>query len=97
MGPEWASSTPLRLRDLRGRVVVVRFWTDTCPYCEASLPAMQKLAEEMKEAPVTFVGLYQSKPLGSERHWKGVVAHANADFEAIREAIRRHLRRTPSR
>jgi thiol-disulfide isomerase/thioredoxin len=76
-GPEWANSKPLRLDDLRGRVVVVRFWTDTCPYCEASLPAMQKLAEEMKDAPVTFVGLYQSKPLGSERPWKGVVTHAS--------------------
>ncbi len=75
-GPEWANSRPLRLDDLRGRVLVVRFWTDTCPYCDASLPAMQKLAEEMKDAPVTFVGLYQSKPLGSERSWKGVVAHA---------------------
>ena len=52
------------------------FRTDTCPYCDASLPAMQKLAEEMKDAPVTFVGLYQSKPLGSERTWTGVVAHA---------------------
>ena len=66
----------LRLDDLRGRVLVVRFWTDTCPYCDASLPAMQKLAEEMKDAPVTSSGLYQSKPLGSERTWKGVVAHA---------------------
>ncbi|MGB5285169.1 MAG: redoxin family protein [Polyangiales bacterium] len=75
-GPEWANSRPLRLEDLRGRVLVVRFWTDTCPYCDASLPAMQKLAKEMKDAPVTFVGLYQSKPLGSERPWKDAVAHA---------------------
>jgi len=75
-GPEWANSKPIRLEDLRGRVVVVRFWTDRCPYCEASLPAMQKLAEEFEGKPVTFVGLYQSKPLGSERPWKDAVRRA---------------------
>lgn len=77
-GPEWANSKPLRLRDLRGRVVMVRFWTDTCDYCAASLPAMQKLADEFRGKEVTFVGLYHSKPLGSERPWKTVVARANA-------------------
>jgi peroxiredoxin len=75
-GPEWAHSKPLRLEDLSGRVVVVRFWTDTCPYCAKSLPAMQQLADEFAGRPVTFVGLYQSKPRGSERPWKDAVARA---------------------
>lgn len=75
-GPEWAHSKPLRLGDLRGRVVVVRFWTDTCPYCAKSLPAMQELADELEGQSVTFIGLYHSKPLGSERSWKEAVAHA---------------------
>ena len=78
VGPEWANSKPLRLEDLRGRVVMVRFWTDTCPYCAASLPAMQKLAKEFEGEAVTFVGLYQSKPFGSERPWETAVAHAKA-------------------
>ncbi|MBT8468410.1 MAG: redoxin domain-containing protein, partial [Deltaproteobacteria bacterium] len=76
VGPEWANSKPLRLADLRGQVVMVRFWTDTCPYCAASLPAMQKLAELFEHQPVTFVGLYQSKPLGSERPWAKAVERA---------------------
>lgn len=78
VGPEWAGSKPLRLADLRGRVVMVRFWTDTCPFCAASLPAMQTLAEEFAAEPVTFVGLYQSKPFGSERRWSEAVALARA-------------------
>lgn len=76
VGPEWANSKPLRLDDLRGRVVVVRFWTDTCNYCAASLPAMQKLADAFREESVTFVGIYHSKPLGSERSWSVAVARA---------------------
>ena len=76
VGPEWEGSKPLRLRDLRGRVVMVRFWTDTCPYCAASLPAMQRLADEFAEKDVTFIGLYHSKPMGSERPWKDAVKRA---------------------
>jgi len=37
---------------------MVRFWTDTCDYCAASLPAMQKLADEFRGDDVSFVGLY---------------------------------------
>lgn len=76
VGPEWANSKPLRLSDLRGRVVVVRFWTDRCHFCAASLPAMQKLADELRKKPVTFVGIYHSKPRGSERPWREAVARA---------------------
>lgn len=75
-GPEWSGSEPLSLADLRGRVVMVRFWTDTCPFCAASLPAMQKLADEFRDQPVTFIGLYHSKPLGSEKPWATAVARA---------------------
>ena len=76
VGPEWANSKALRLSDLRGRVVVVRFWTDTCDFCAASLPAMQKLADEFRKEAVTFIGIYHSKPRGSERPWSEAVARA---------------------
>jgi thiol-disulfide isomerase/thioredoxin len=71
---EWEGSPPLTLGGLKGRVVVVRFWTNTCPYCARSLPALQSLADELKEAPVQFVGVYHSKPRGRDRAWKDAVA-----------------------
>ena len=55
---------------------MVRFWTDRCHFCSASLPAMQKLADEFRKKPVTFVGIYHSKPRGSERPWSEAVARA---------------------
>jgi thiol-disulfide isomerase/thioredoxin len=55
---------------------MVRFWTDRCHFCAASLPAMQKLADEFRKKPVTFVGIYHSKPRGSERPWSEAVARA---------------------
>jgi thiol-disulfide isomerase/thioredoxin len=71
---EWTTESPLSLADLRGRVVVVRFWTNTCPYCERSMPALQKLSAKYANQPVTFVGLYHSKPRGTEREWSTVLA-----------------------
>lgn len=81
--PEWQVSdwdgAPARsLAQLRGRVVVVRFWTDGCPFCRASMPALQKLADELAGEPVLFVGLYIAKPRGAERTWSDVVAVARS-------------------
>ena len=73
---EWADGKATTLKDLRGRVVVVRFWTNTCPFCAKSLPALETLKTELQGRPVTFVGLYHSKPFGSERPWKDAVAMA---------------------
>jgi thiol-disulfide isomerase/thioredoxin len=58
--------------------VVVRFWTSTCPYCARSVPALQLLAEEFRDDPVQFLGVYHSKPRGSERAWKDAVAQARS-------------------
>ena len=60
---DWVGSKPLTLGGLLGRVVVVRFWTSpNCPFCEKTLPALQTLAQEFADKPVTFVGAYHAKP-----------------------------------
>lgn len=61
---QWLDGAPRTLASLRGRVVVVRFWTSPgCPFCEKTLPAIETLAVEMKGEPVTFVGAFHSKPV----------------------------------
>ncbi len=60
---EWAHGEPRALASLRGRVVVVRFWTaPDCPFCSKTMPALQALSEELKGEPVTFVGAFHGKP-----------------------------------
>ena len=49
---------PPTLEKLRGRVVVVRFWTDASDACARTMPAMQQLAEEFRGDRVVFVGIY---------------------------------------
>jgi peroxiredoxin len=63
---EWQNGAPTSLAKLRGRVVVVRFWTAGCRWCEKSLPALQKLADELRGEPVTFVGAFHAKPAADE-------------------------------
>lgn len=58
----WMGSPPLALQDLRGRVVLVRFWTGPgCPYCRATAPALNTLHERYGSSGLTVVGLYHHK------------------------------------
>ncbi|MCZ6689155.1 MAG: redoxin domain-containing protein [Planctomycetota bacterium] len=58
----WIHSDPLKLQDLRGQVVLVRFWTDTCPFCEASAPALGQLHSEYGSKGLKVIGMYHPKP-----------------------------------
>jgi thiol-disulfide isomerase/thioredoxin len=73
---DWSNSAPLTLAKLRGRVVVVRFWTTGCPYCDKSMPALERLATELRDRPVTFVGAFHDKPVGSAPDMKEAIAQA---------------------
>lgn len=68
----WINSEPLTLDDLKGQVVLVRWWTDTCPFCASSAPALRKLNEEYAESDFKLVGVFHPKagmddPLDTER------------------------------
>ncbi|MFI8849838.1 TlpA disulfide reductase family protein [Streptomyces sp. 891-h] len=51
------SGSTLRLRDYRGKVVVLNVWNSTCGPCRAEAGALTKVAEETKASGVRFVGL----------------------------------------
>lgn len=46
----------------RGRPTLVRFWTDTCPFCEASLPALEELRTELGPRGLQTAAVYHPKP-----------------------------------
>jgi len=46
------------------RALLLRWWTDTCPYCERSLPALESLAEKYGDDGLVVVGVYHPKPRG---------------------------------
>ncbi|MDQ5859277.1 MAG: TlpA family protein disulfide reductase [Acidobacteriota bacterium] len=59
----WVQGGPLALSDLRGKVVLVRFFTDPdCPYCSATAPALNELHREFGGRGLVVVGFYTPKP-----------------------------------
>jgi peroxiredoxin len=57
----WLNSAPLSLEDLRGRVVLVRWWTDTCPFCASSAPALRTLHDKYSGEGLTVIGVFHPK------------------------------------
>ncbi|UCF68493.1 MAG: redoxin domain-containing protein, partial [Acidobacteriota bacterium] len=51
-----AGGEALRFSDVP--VMLIRWWTDTCPYCEASLPALEKLRQRYADRGLVVVGIY---------------------------------------
>jgi peroxiredoxin len=57
----WLNSAPMRLADLRGKVVLVRWWTAGCPFCSASAPALRAFDREYGPKGLAVIGLYHHK------------------------------------
>jgi peptide-methionine (R)-S-oxide reductase len=62
----WINSQPLKLQDLRGRVVLVDFWTFGCYNCRNTLPSLKRWHEDYKDKGLTIVGVH-SPELEEER------------------------------
>jgi hypothetical protein len=56
----WIGRGPLSLEQLRGKVVLLRWWTDGCHFCESTLPAIEALRARSDDLVV--IGVYHPKP-----------------------------------
>src|SRR5204863_4321746 len=54
----WFNSKPLSLASLRGRVVLVDFWTYTCINCIRTLPYLRAWDARYRKAGLTSVGVH---------------------------------------
>lgn len=68
---------PLSLADLRGRLVVLDFWTACCVNCRHTLPTLRRI-EDMFPDTVAVIGVNSPK------------YPAECDAESLRHAIARH-------
>src|SRR5512135_1653211 len=54
----WINSPPLAAMDLRGRVVVVDFWTFACYNCKNTLPYFKAWDQTYRERGLVIIGVH---------------------------------------
>lgn len=58
----WIQSEPLEWNALRGKVILVRWWTGPgCPFCSASSDALETWKSRYQDQGLIVVGLYHHK------------------------------------
>jgi thiol-disulfide isomerase/thioredoxin len=81
----WVRGGPLRLDRLRGKVVLLRWWTEGCRFCRTTLPELERLRAAHAGGDLVVVGVFHPKPARkvSDRHvlklakelgWNGPIA-----------------------
>ncbi|MBC8736431.1 thioredoxin family protein [Paraburkholderia sp. UCT31] len=55
---QWLNSEPLKLQQLRGKVVLVDFWTYSCINCANTLPYVKSWNQKYKDQGLTVIGVH---------------------------------------
>jgi thiol-disulfide isomerase/thioredoxin len=64
-----AAGKKLRLSDLQGRVLVLHFWGSWCPHCRLEMPALQRLAKQLRQEKIAFVLVQVREDVARARAW----------------------------
>ncbi len=72
----WENSPPLTMAQLRGKVVLVDFWTYSCINCQRTFPFVRQWYEKYADAGLVIVGVHSPE----------------FEFEKNREGIREAIR-----
>ena len=55
---DWINSAPLKLSELRGRVVLIDFWTFGCSNCRNTLPFVKSWDDRYRAKGLTIIGVH---------------------------------------
>lgn len=67
------------LAQLRGKVVLVTFWSTKCPICASEIPKLNRLAANYKDKDVVFLGL----TVENESNVKNYLKKKSFDFNLL--------------
>ena len=54
---EWIDQAPVKLSELRGRVVLLDFWATWCGPCRVTMPRLKQLQERYRDKGLVVIGL----------------------------------------
>lgn len=78
-GGVWFNSDPLTLKELKGKVVIIDFWTYSCINCQRTIPYLRNWYESYKDKGLVIIGVH-SPEFEFEKN-KDNVAQAITDFQ----------------
>ena len=70
----WLDGKERTLDSFSGKVVVIRSFTNECPFCASTMPSLNRLEEKYRDRGVVVLGVYHPKPPAPV---------SNADVEAF--------------
>jgi thiol-disulfide isomerase/thioredoxin len=56
----WLRTKPMSVESLRGKVVLLRWWTEQCHFCRTTLPVLEQVRREHPDLVV--IGVFHPKP-----------------------------------
>ena len=57
-GGSWLNTDPLNLAGLKGKVVLIDFWTYSCINCQRTFPYLRTWHEKYKDSGLTIIGVH---------------------------------------
>jgi glutathione peroxidase-family protein len=72
----WVRGKPATLASLRGKVVLLRWWTTGCHFCETTLPVIEKLRVAHEKQGLVVIGVFHPKPDPRDESNRSIVAAA---------------------
>ncbi len=63
----WFNSPPLTLQSLKGKVVLLDFWTYGCPYCVYSMPHLNDWYNKYNAQGLVIIGVHSPEYLFEEK------------------------------
>jgi thiol-disulfide isomerase/thioredoxin len=87
-GTGWLNSSPLRTRDLSGKVVLVDFWEYTCINCLRTLPYLRAWYERYHNDGLVIVGVHtpEFEFSGEQRNVEAATHRLGIDWPVVLDA-----------
>ncbi|MBN2413037.1 redoxin domain-containing protein, partial [candidate division KSB1 bacterium] len=57
LADNWLDSNPVKIRDMRGKVVLLDFWAPWCNPCHAMIPQLKKLYSDYSDKGLEIIGV----------------------------------------
>ena len=89
---DWINSAPLKLKDLRGRVVLIEFWTFGCYNCRNTLPFVKSWDDRYRDKGLTVIGVH-SPEFDEERkveHLRREVSSLGIHYPVVTDTTIKH-------